>query len=148
MNICKRVSSARTVRIEPTFNCNFISLFSCGPVTLWFFVTQIQFREELKNLDGAGCVTYMYVFVSYIFRFLFRWLTGGQYYVDLDEDENGVSFFTLTVVKEVTAVRCEAQNIRNIDQRTAYISAVKGNKFSNYPGFRFQGALFVEVLGL
>ena len=80
---------------------------------------------------------------------MFRWQIEDTHYEDLGEDENEVSFFTLTVVKEVTAVRCEAQNIRNIDQRTAYISAAKGNKFSSFSSdLRFQGALIFEVLGL
>ena len=75
------------------------------------------------------------------FASLPRWLTDGKYYEDLHEDENGVSFFTLTVNKEMTAVRCEAQNRHNIDQRTAYVTIAKGNQFSHFQGLWFRGVL-------
>lgn len=54
-----------------------------------------------------------------------RWLTEGKYYEDLPEDENGVSLFTLTVIKDRTAIQCEAKNSHNIDSKTAYITAAK-----------------------
>ena len=71
------------------------------------------------------------------FASLFRWLTEGKYYEDLPEDENGVSLFTLTVIKDRTAIQCEAKNNHNIDSKTAYITAAKGNKFSHFPNLWF-----------
>ena len=40
----------------------------------------------------------------------------------MPEDENEVSNFTLTVAKDKTIVRCEAQNKKDIDIRTAYVT--------------------------
>ncbi|KAL9950262.1 hypothetical protein ACROYT_G042737 [Oculina patagonica] len=51
-----------------------------------------------------------------------RWLAEDKYYEDLPEDDDGVSYFTFTVSKKRTSVRCEAQNIHNIDTRTAYVT--------------------------
>ena len=57
-----------------------------------------------------------------------RWLVDdSKYYENLPEDENGVSHFTLTLTKDKTGVRCEAQNHKDIDSRTAYITVPKGN---------------------
>ena len=61
---------------------------------------------------------------------LIRWLAEDEYYEDLPEDDEGVSSFTLTVSKERTEVRCEAQNIHNIDTKTAYVTVPNGNKIS------------------
>ena len=58
---------------------------------------------------------------------LLRWLAEDEYYENLPEDDNGVSHFTFTVSKERTKVRCEAQNIHNIDKKTAYITVPNGN---------------------
>ena len=38
------------------------------------------------------------------------------------EDENEVSYFTFTVAKDKMIVRCEAQNKKDIDTRTAYVT--------------------------
>lgn len=40
----------------------------------------------------------------------------------MPEDENEVSSFTFTVAKDKTIVRCEAQNKKDIDTRTAYVT--------------------------
>lgn len=64
------------------------------------------------------------------FLSLIRWLAEDKYYEDLYEDDNGLSYFTLTVSKERTKVRCEAQNIHNIDTKTAYITVPNGNKIN------------------
>ena len=61
---------------------------------------------------------------------LIRWLAEDEYYEDLPEDDKGVSHFTLTVSKGRTEVRCEAQNIHNIDTKTAYVTVPNGNKIS------------------
>jgi len=50
----------------------------------------------------------------------------SKYYEELPEDENAVSQFTLTVTKDKTSVRCEAQNPKDIDMRTAYITVPRG----------------------
>ena len=63
-----------------------------------------------------------------IFFLLLRWLAEDKYYENLPEDGNGVSHFTFTVSKERTKVRCEAQNMHNIDTKTAYITVPNGNK--------------------
>lgn len=43
-------------------------------------------------------------------------------------DDNGLSYLTITIRgdKEITVVRCEAENHVAIDSRTAYIVVLKG----------------------
>ena len=54
---------------------------------------------------------------------LIRWLVDeSKYYENVPEDENEVSYFTFTVAKDKTIVRCEAQNKKDIDTRTAYVT--------------------------
>ena len=55
-----------------------------------------------------------------------RWLVDGSEYHEKLPDENGVSRFTITVNKDKTTVRCEAQNRKAIDSKTAYITVSQG----------------------
>lgn len=78
-----------------------------------------------------------------------RWLVDdSKYYENLPEDENGVSHFTLTLTKDKTGVRCEAQNHKDIDSRTAYITVPKVEAVvqTETSGGFFDGTKFILIM--
>lgn len=79
---------------------------------------------------------------------MIRWLVDeSKYYENMPEDENEVSSFTFTVAKDKMIVRCEAQNEKDIDTRTAYVTTFPQGTVQIYM-YQFLSLMITETVDL